>query len=121
MFLRVDLLDNTTKATKWTICNLYCFINCVRNIKIFLKLSFFCSAQHTIYIRLWYRSWFIQTSKETQNIREEAQRMRNITLQFGFYKDITWKRNFFFNDSLTITNSSMLLNWYKHLRNISCK
>ena len=47
--------------------------------------------------------------------------MSNITLQFSFHKDITWESHFIFNDPLTITYSCMLLNWYQHLRNISCK
>ena len=47
--------------------------------------------------------------------------MSYITLQFSFHKDITWESHLIFDNSLTITHSSMLLNRYQYLRNISCE
>ena len=120
MLFSINLFNDSAETTEWTFHNLNGIINQVRTIKILLELSLLCRTQHTIDIALWNWCWFIQTSKETQNIREETQRMRYITLQFGLHKNITWKRNFFFNDSLSITHSCMLLNWYQHLRNICC-
>ena len=120
MLFSINLFNDSAETTEWTFHNLNGIINQVRTIKILLKLSLLSRTQHTIDIALWNWCWFIQTSKETQNIREETQRMRYITLQFGLHKNITWKRNLFFNDSLSITHSCMLLNWNQHLRNICC-
>ena len=47
--------------------------------------------------------------------------MRNITLQFGFNKNVTWKRNLLFNHTFTIAYSCMLLQRNQNLGNIVCK
>ena len=109
VFLRVNLFNHTTKAREWTVSDFHRLVDYIRYCYLVDKFCLLRATEHTVDVRLRYRSRIIQTTKETQHIGHKAQRVRSITNEIGLNKYITRKRNSLLDYTLAITQRGIFL------------
>ena len=116
-FLHVDLFDDTGKSGEGTIVNLNALTKGVCNCGLFSTslLHFIQVTEDTVHFRLSKGCWIVQTTKESQYIRDITKVVCNFAYQRRFHKYVTGQITSLLHNFLTVANLNSLLSRYQDL------